>query len=155
MSFVLPAGWRTVDAKEPTLFAAERKGDGVPRRLDVADGARLLSEAGLDARPTTLDEVEAVARQRLAPSGGTFSRAADATGARVEIPLGPAVRLGYTQTTAFILAYRTGTVEEWVRVGDRLVVFVYRESFGEGGGGPAPDQPDFVAIRDSLQTLAP
>jgi hypothetical protein len=155
VSFVLPAGWHTTDAEDPTLFAAERKGGGAPARLDVADGSHMLAEAGLDPQPATLDDLEAAALRRLTPPGGTFSWAANATSARVTLPLGPAVRLSYTQTTSFMFTYTTGTVEEWVRVGDRPVVFVYREAFGEGSGGPAPDLPEFVAIRGSLQTLAP
>jgi hypothetical protein len=155
VSFVLPPGWHAADAKDPTLFAAERRGDGAPARLDVADGSHMLAEADLDPQPATLDDLEATALRRLTPPGGTFDRAANATSARVTLPLGPAVRLSYTQTTSFIFTYATGTVEEWVRVGDRLVVFVYREAFGEGSGGPAPDLPEFVAIRGALQTFAP
>jgi hypothetical protein len=155
VSFVLPAGWRAAEAKAPTLFAAERKDDGVPGRLDVVDGERLLAEAGVASHPATLDDMEKAALDRLTPPGGTFTWAADPTSARVTLPLGPAVRLEYTKTTAFIFAYRTGAVEEWVQVGDKLLVFVYRESFGEGEGGPAPDQPDFVTIRNSLASLAP
>jgi hypothetical protein len=150
VSFVQPAGWSPAQAASGDLYAASAGSDET--RFVVQDGAKVLHDAGRGVSPD-FALVKTTVAGAVENGGGFFGTNSDVTSREVDLPVGPSLRVAFTHTTAFIIAMRQTSITYWFRVGDRLVVLEYMESYGEGTPGPTETDPP--AFRELLETLRP
>lgn len=148
VSLVLPAGWHPQPRdSDDILFAAAPTHDSW-YGLMIRRGS---DELGL---PTDLDGVETALVSLLDTSGeGSFTQVESSAVDRVTLPIGPAVRARYAQTTSFIINDSAAIVAYWCFVDARLIEIEYVENLGEGGAELLADVPS--EVRSALDSLRP
>jgi hypothetical protein len=150
VSLVLPAGWHPQPRdSEDILFAAAPTHDS-PYGLMIRRGSDELDPP----TPSDLDGVEAALTAMLDPDRtGSFTRVQDSAVDRVTLPVGPAVRARYAQTTSFIVSYNATVVSYWCFVDGRLLAIQYVANWGEGEAALPADVPS--EVRSALDSLRP
>ncbi len=150
VSFVLPDGWRRTATDDGDLFAASAGSEQT--RFVIEDGGKVIGKDG-GAVPTGPEGVDARATSLLSQGSG-FGRNSDISARRVDLPVGPAIRIAYTSSTSFIFTYYQTNVTHWLSVDGRLVVLEYMTSYGEGTPGDTSSDPaDLTELLASLQVL--
>jgi hypothetical protein len=150
ISFVLPDYWSRAAPESNELFAATAADEW--RRFVIEDGARVIRDAEA-AVPTDLDGVAARVSSLLEGGGGLFGSNTGVSTQRVELPVGPAVRVAYTNATSFFLTYYQTTISYWFFIDERLVVLEYMRGYGESTPPRPSDTLELTELLDSLRTL--
>lgn len=136
LSLVLPNGWSRRIADADHLFEAEAGDSG---RVVIEDGHAMLGAVA------SLDEVERAATSYFGGGSIGYGRA-DLTSKRIDLPIGPAVRVTWESTPWFYDVHQ-GNITDWVFLDGRLVVIEYQDV-------PAGHlSADFSIMRESLRTL--
>ncbi len=152
VSLILPAGWRSQPRDEADILFAAAPSHDSPYGLMIRRGADQFDPPV----PADLDEVERSLVAALAPGGQmSFTQVNESIVDRVTLPLGPAIRARYSQTTSFFLSDNATIVSYWCFLDGRLLTIQYVENHGEGDAMLLPDvPPDVRSSLDSLRPLA-
>jgi len=150
ISFDLPDRWSRTAPESNELYAAVAGNEQT--RFVIEDGARAIRDAG-GTVPTDIDGVAARVPPLVEGGGGLFGRNTDVSTQHVELPVGPGVRVSYTNTTAFFLTSNQTTISHWFFIDGRLVVLEYMQAFGEGT--PSSPSSDPRELTDLLESLLP
>ena len=152
IAFVLPPGWSQQAPGGSELFRASAGSENA--RFVVEDGRRVLARAKLEV-PTSLDGVAASFVAMLEdPDRTSFTHYTGIATRRLDLPVGPAVRISYTSETAFILVSYQTMVSVWLYAGGHLIVLEHMTSYGEGTpGDPSVDPPGLADLLHSTQEL--
>jgi hypothetical protein len=150
ISFDLPDRWSRGAPESNELFAATAANGR--SRVVIEDGARVIREAEA-AVPTDLDGVSARVSSLLEGGGGLFGSNTGVSAQRVELAVGPAVRVAYTNATSFFFTYYQTSISYWFFIDERLVVLEYMRSYGESTPPGPTDTLELTELLDSLATL--
>lgn len=135
LSLTLPDGWSRRGAGDG-LFEA---GQGDSRRIVIDDAQELIGPVG------SLDELMPIVTDRLSSGELGYSHS-HVTSQRVELPVGPAIRVTYVSTPWFYQVEQNN-ITEWFFIDGRLAMISYQEV------PPGSASDDFDLVRTSLEVM--
>ena len=150
VSLVLPDGWKVEQPQEKDELLGASPGRDSPYGLFIARGSDELSAP----IPTDLDGLEAALEAWLTPSTGVFQQIDASAVDRVTLPIGPAVRARWADTTGFIMYEGSEVASYWCFVRGQLIEIQYVVDTGEDPPTLLTDVPaDVAAAIASLRVM--